>query len=118
VFAIEPGDEEVEADLPDRDGITGGDPPLKRGEVGVGMARDVDRVQAVGGVQVGMGRAQRAQVVPTGGVHRRDDEASDPSGTAARQHRIAVGGEGVDVEVAVGVDQLQRAAPVAGFRRV
>ena len=104
-------DVEVETDLADGHGVAGGQFGLEGREIGLAVRGDVDRVQAVRSVQVGVRRAQRPQPRPAGGRHRGDDDAAHATGAARGEHRGTVGVEGVDIEMAVGVDQLQRSAP-------
>ncbi|MNR36643.1 hypothetical protein D3C85_1545890 [compost metagenome] len=72
------------------------------------MLRQVDRVQAEGGVETVLGVGQVPDPLPVALEHAEQHLALYAQGAAARQHLAAVGIEFREVQVVVGIDQHAR----------
>ncbi|MCY1301665.1 hypothetical protein D9M70_512900 [compost metagenome] len=110
--AVQFGDEVVQADLAHGAelGMTGValQPLAQFHQVLGAVLRQVDRVQAEGGMQVVLGVGQLPDPLPVVAEHPEQHLAADAEGAAARQQRRAVGVEVGEVQVVVRIDQHER----------
>lgn len=114
--AVQALDVPVQSDLTDRDGSRCGDLSCQVREVGGFMVLEVHGVQPEGGVQVLIGGTEREQRRPRRLPHARHQQVGDAGLAGMRQHQIAVLGEGLDVDMAVSIEQLHPCSvPSAGW---
>lgn len=74
------------------------------------MIRKEHRVQAESGMQPRVIGAQRLDPRPAVGADGRYDHGVDASQPRSFDHRVAIDGEGLVIEMNVAVDQLERGA--------
>ena len=83
-----------------------GHPPLQLGDILGAVLRQVDGVQAKGGIEQRFGPAQLQQPRPAAGMDTRHHDGTQPLFPAMGQDDLPVGLKILHIQVAMGVDQL------------